>query len=309
MSHSQPLIEPGRQPVQPALDWLWLLFLLAAAFAVVGTFYLLTGLWRDPTASLHGMMGSALWTTFGPHLVAVNVLAWVLGALAWRRGLGRPAVAVFSLALVSSVWSVLVVGHLVFAAERVGGEVSLVRSFALEPMTGVEPDMTEVLATPDGQALRIALFKPPHGASAPVIWYIHGGGFMAGSYLETAADLRWLANQGWLVVSAQYRLWTPGQPTWDKAPQDVACMGAWLVAQVNKHGGDMSRLAILGDSAGGNLAINYAYAQASGQLHSPCGDLPSARVVVVQYPAVDPLAIYERGFPVPGFEPKMLMEG
>jgi acetyl esterase/lipase len=68
-------------------------------------------------------------------------------------------------------------------------------------------------------------------------------------------------------------------------------------------------LAILGDSAGGNLAINVAYAAAVGQVESACGPVIVPAAVVVQYPAVDPMSIYEHGYPVSGFEPRMLMSG
>jgi acetyl esterase/lipase len=37
--------------------------------------------------------------------------------------------------------------------------------------------------------------------------------------------------------------------------------------------------------------------------------VPVPDAIAVQYPAVDPIAIYERGFPIPGFEPAMLMAG
>jgi acetyl esterase/lipase len=73
--------------------------------------------------------------------------------------------------------------------------------------------------------------------------------------------------------------------------------------------GDIGRLAYLGDSAGGNLAINLAYAAARGDMHTDCGAVPNGSAVVVQYPAVDPLAIYEHGYPVQGFEPRMLVTG
>lgn len=53
-------------------------------------------------------------------------------------------------------------------------------------------------------------------------------------------------------------------------------------------GGDINRLAVLGDSAGGNLAINLAYAAARGDVRADCADVPLASAVVVQYPAVDP---------------------
>ena len=48
---------------------------------------------------------------------------------------------------------------------------------------------------------------------------------------------------------------------------------------------------------------------AKGNNQSACGVVPGPAAVVVQYPAVDPLAIYEQGYPIPGFEPKMLVSG
>ena len=132
---------------------------------------------------------------------------------------------------------------------------------------------------------------------------------MVGTTTETASDLRWFADRGWVVFSIDYRLFKPGRPTWDKAPVDVACGLAWVYANAAQFGGNPERIVLLGDSAGGNLAVNLAYAAALEQVQSGCGAVPVPKAVVVQYPAVDPVAVYERGFPVPGFEPQMLMMG
>jgi acetyl esterase/lipase len=172
------------------------------------------------------------------------------------------------------------------------------------------PDETVIFTTANGQALHAAIYKPRQShRSAPVLLYIHGGGYMTGSMVETDADLRWFADQGWLVISVEYRLWTSETATWDKAPNDVACAAAWVRANAAAYGGEAHRLSLLGDSAGGGLAINFAYAAALGQVHSDCGQAPIPAAVVVQYPAVDPLSIYEHGYPVSGFEPRMLMSG
>jgi acetyl esterase len=48
---------------------------------------------------------------------------------------------------------------------------------------------------------------------------------------------------------------------------------------------------------------------ARGEVRSIYGSVPKPRAVVVQYPAVDPVAIYQKGFPIPGFEPQMLVTG
>jgi acetyl esterase/lipase len=143
-----------------------------------------------------------------------------------------------------------------------------------------------------------------------VIVYVHGGGFRTGTFTETAADLRWFAEQGWLVVSIEYRLAEPGHPTWDEAPRDVACGLAWVGRHAADHGGNPSFLALMGDSAGGNLAINVGFAAAAGRDIGDCPlPVPVPSAIAVQYPAVDVESIYTDGFPIPGFEPVDLIEG
>ena len=200
--------------------------------------------------------------------------------------------------------------RIVIAASTAGGSANPLSGLLLGPMTEPPPDRTETFATADDRPLQAAIYFPlPAEASAPVFAYIHGGGFMIGSATETAADLRWFADRGWLVISIDYRLFTPGNPTWDKAPADVACGLAWIFANATRLGGDPQRIVLAGDSAGGNLAVNLGFGAALGRVKSSCGQVPVPSAIVVQYPAVNPVAIYERGFPVPGFEPKMLMTG
>jgi acetyl esterase len=204
----------------------------------------------------------------------------------------------------------MIVWQFVGATTEAGGQVRVTRSLFLRSMTGGGPDEIETVTTVNGRILRAAIYRPREADGlSPVILYIHGGGFMTGHMTETDADLRWFANRGWLVVSADYRVFSEGTPTWDRAPLDVACAAAWVAANAGRLGGDIGRLALLGDSAGGNLAINFAYKAARGEARSDCGPVPVPAAVVVQYPAVDPMAIYEFGYPVRGFEPRMLVRG
>jgi acetyl esterase len=173
------------------------------------------------------------------------------------------------------------------------------------------PDMVETIRIIDETELRAAIYLPPSSSGpAPIIAYVHGGGFMIGTNTETAADLRWFADRGWLVISVDYRLFTLETPTWDLAPEDVACALSWIALNAARLGGDTSRLALLGDSAGGNLAINIGFTAAAGSARSNCrGEIPVPAAIAVLYPAVDPISIYEEGFPIPGFEPRMLIKG
>ena len=272
--------------------------------------FLGAGALRDPTMSLHGMLGSALWTTLGPHFVLVSSIALGLALYCHRRaalGLALPALILAGLAVVGSAW---ITWRIIAATVEAGGRIAPMQALFLRSMKADGPDEEVTVATVDGRELRAAIYRPRKiEADAPVILYIHGGGFMTGETTETDADLRWFADQGWLVVSADYRVFSEGAPTWDLAPADVACAAAWLAEQAPRLGGDIRRLAILGDSAGGNLAINLAYAAARGDHLTECGNMPIPAAVVVQYPAVDPLAIHADGFPVRGFQPRMLVIG
>jgi acetyl esterase/lipase len=288
-----------------------LVFGIVAALAAIAVLLLVIGAFLDPAGSGFAMTGAMMWTTFGPHLLLVALAALVLAVLALRAGaraLGRFAAAASVLALAGAGWILL---RIVLATTAAGGSVDPLAALALGKMTLPPPDAVETFATVDGMDLKAAIFRPAAGAApAPVIVYIHGGGFMAGTNAETAADLRWFADRGWLAVSVDYRVFAPGKPTWDKATPDAACGLAWAAANAARLGGDPARLALLGDSAGGNLAINIGFAAADGRALSGCGGaVPVPKAIAVQYPAVDPLSIYRRGFAIPGFEPAMLMKG
>ena len=279
-----------------------------AGGAVLG---LVIGAFLAPTSGLFAVVGSMVWATFGPFLLLAGFLSFGVGVAARRAGWRRLGGTVLALGVPGIVGAGYILARIGSAAMIAGGTVDIPASFRLGPMDVPGPDLVETVRTVEGVTLRAAIYRPPAmPPSAPVIVYIHGGGFMTGTKTETAADLRWFADRGWLVVSVEYRLFGPGNPTWDKAPDDVACALVWTARNAARLGGDPARIVLLGDSAGGNLAINAGFAAAAGKLSSSCGsDIPVPVAVATLYPAVDPISIYEEGFPIPGFEPRMLIRG
>jgi acetyl esterase len=90
------------------------------------------------------------------------------------------------------------------------------------------------------------------GARPIIVWY-HGGGFVIGDLQTADTTCRKLAlGTGALVVSVDYRL-APEHP-FPASPDDAIAALRWIVDHAKELGGDPARVAVGGDSAGGNLA-------------------------------------------------------
>jgi acetyl esterase len=102
------------------------------------------------------------------------------------------------------------------------------------------------------------LYRPPErDGPLPLVVYLHGGGWMIGSIESFDTVVRALANRsGAIVVSVGYRL-APEAP-FPAGLEDCLCAVRWLAANASELGADPERMAIAGDSAGGNLATVVA---------------------------------------------------
>lgn len=151
--------------------------------------------------------------------------------------------------------------------------------------TGGEPEAvaTVVDRTVPGPAgpMPVRIYRPDGPSPLPVLLYFFGGGWVLGSIDTADGVCRRLANAtGAAVVVVGYRL-APENP-FPAAIDDCAAMLRWVVANAGEIGGDPTRIAVAGDSAGGNLA-------AAVTLLARAEELPLVGQVLV-YPNTDQLA-------------------
>jgi acetyl esterase len=106
-------------------------------------------------------------------------------------------------------------------------------------------------------AARVRIYRPTLGTRAPVTVFFHGGGFMLGD-LDTHDSLaRGLANASRsILVSVDYPL--APEHKFPEAPLLAYAATRWVAEHADEFGGDASRLAVAGDSSGGNLAAVVA---------------------------------------------------
>jgi acetyl esterase len=132
-------------------------------------------------------------------------------------------------------------------------------------------------------SLPARVFRPDVDGPTPTVVYLHGGGFVIGD-LDTHENVcRALCRDiGAVVVSVAYRL--APEARFPAAVDDAWAALQWIGGRIDDFGGEPRRLAVGGDSAGGNLAAVCAQQAAAA-------GLPLAAQLLL-YPATDLLGDY-----------------
>ncbi|GAA0472842.1 alpha/beta hydrolase [Halococcus dombrowskii] len=117
--------------------------------------------------------------------------------------------------------------------------------------------VSDVTIPADGRELPARAYVPAGEGPFPTVAFFHGGGFVLGSLDGYDNLCRLLAKRSdCLVVSVDYRL-APEHP-WPAALEDAYAATNWLASNAERFSGDSDRLAVAGDSAGGNLAATVS---------------------------------------------------
>ena len=141
-------------------------------------------------------------------------------------------------------------------------------------------------AEPEGQGLTLTVYRPNGGGLFPAIVQIYGGAWQRGTPEDQSELGRYLGARGYVVFAIDYRH-APRWP-WPAQIADVRSALGWIRDHARDYGADVARLALVGRSAGGQLALLAAYEP----------NAPRIRGVVSYYGPVD-LADGHRNPPKP----------
>jgi len=143
-------------------------------------------------------------------------------------------------------------------------------------------------ALPGVRPLELDLYLPGTDGSAPVVVFLHGGGWRMGSRQTTGPAYRGVdptpfeqvAQAGIAVASADYRL--SGEAVWPAQLHDAKAAVRWLRARAGELDVDPDRIAAWGESAGGHLAELLGLTADDSALEGEVGVTgPSSRVTAV----------------------------
>ncbi len=145
------------------------------------------------------------------------------------------------------------------------------------------PDSIEVIRdiiykeTPQ-RDLKLDLYQNRYlSQNAPVIIFIHGGSWTKGDKNDYLVYCLSYAQRGYVTASLSYRF--SQESLFPSAIEDVICGIKWIKQNGDKYGIDSSRVALVGGSAGGHLAILAAYTSDEFVFETDCHNYETSATV------------------------------
>ncbi len=124
---------------------------------------------------------------------------------------------------------------------------------AATSLHAAEPKLRDVPYVKNGHARQVLdIYAPPNAGGLPVLFWIHGGGWVTGDKSSVQNKPGAFLDKGFVMVSTNYRL-LPEVPM-EEIVGDVAKALGWVRRHIAEHGGDPDRIIVGGHSAGAQLA-------------------------------------------------------
>ncbi|CAL1692463.1 Acetyl esterase [Brevundimonas subvibrioides] len=148
---------------------------------------------------------------------------------------------------------------------------SLLRKDGKDPAADLGVKTTDITIPGAAGPLQARIYKPHEHSEDrlhPVVVYFHGGGFVIADLDVYDGGPRGVSKMAdVIVVSVHYR--QAPEHKFPAAHDDATAAWKWVLANAQTFGGDPQKIAVMGESAGGNLAINVSIAARDQGLQAP----------------------------------------
>lgn len=185
--------------------------------------------------------------------------------------------------------------------------------FGLEQMINRDPEVPDNIEVikdieykkVDGKSLQIDMYIPRNiKKPAPLLVFIHGGGWKGGNRQDYKVYLVAFAKKGYITATVSYRLLKDGP--YPDCVEDISDAVNWFFRNGEKYGYDPDRIALIGGSAGGHLALLAGYGWQNHRNSMDSTKIPEndhkIKAVIDIYGPVDLTTLYARNQPlVTGF--------
>ncbi|MDM5248645.1 alpha/beta hydrolase [Lysinibacillus sp. G4S2] len=260
--------------------------------------------------SVVGFLGTlALYTPW--FLVILTFFIIVLVILAsWKKAKIAQFISI-SLLLINAFLIIEPIIEMENYAKKENVQVSLYSHF-FNNKTEISSTFTKDIVygkTTDGVELKLDMWPANEklkNTRTPAVIKVHGGGWVDGSKASTPFWNQWLSELGFTVFDIDYRM--PPQAGWKDEVADVKSAIGWVVEHADTYKIDPEKINLMGDSAGGNLAMLAAYSMGDTTL-PPSIDVPSVRInTVINFYGPSDMTKFHENNPSPGYVQNVMKE-
>ena len=245
----------------------WILTILTLiAFPIIGiiSYYILN------PSDMDKLMSSLAWATalFPVSLLIVTLFIIVLLILAfWKKAkIAQVILVPFSLLLI--FLTVQPITSMLSYANSKDATVSLSSHFFNSQTISTNPMENVVYGkTTDGVELKLDVWSAKINSEKkmnPAIVLVHGGGWVSGDKGQTTYWNQLMNDLGYTVFDVQYRM--PPNAKWKDEVGDIKSALGWVLENADTYQIDPEKINLMGQSAGGNLAMLAAYSMGDKQL-------------------------------------------
>ncbi len=176
------------------------------------------------------------------------------------------AIILFSLVMVSPrLWSVIFpekppVGYHFFALDYLAVGVGLEHLINRNPEVPVDIEEIKNIEYKniDGKSLQLDIYKPKNLTKpAPLLVFIHGGGWTSGERADYKVYLVAFAKKGYVTATVSYRLL--GDSIYPACIEDISDAVQWFFRNGETYNYNPDKIALIGGSAGGHLSLLAGY--------------------------------------------------